>query len=105
MSAVVVIDPVRAGRTVRRSDRPGDASSPNRVNADPACLTWSVHEPIDDEAEPLSLIQAYGSVAGFEEHGQWMQPNVGRPVPVLASPPDPPVLLRSASPGGDPKSR
>ena len=39
------------------------------INADPECLNYSVHEPIDDEAAPLTVIQAYESVAGFEEHG------------------------------------
>jgi len=35
--------------------------------------------------------------------GEWMAPNIPRLVPLLASPPDPPVLLRSVSLGGDPK--
>ena len=65
------------------------------INADPECLPYSVHEPIDDEATRLTVIQAYESVAGFEEHGEWMEPNIPRLVPVLASPTDPPVLLQS----------
>jgi quinol monooxygenase YgiN len=73
------------------------------INADPECLHCSVQEPIDDEATPLTVIQAYTSVAGFEKHGEWMAPNIPRLVPLLASPPDPPVLLRSVSRGGDPK--
>src|SRR3954468_8521701 len=72
-------------------------------NPDPECLHYSVHEPVDDEAAPLTVIQAYTSVAGFERHGEWMAPNLPRLVPLLASPPDPPVLLRSVSLGGDPK--
>src|SRR5450759_2602839 len=44
------------------------------INADPECLHYSVHEPIDDEATPLTVIQAHTSVAGFEKHGEWMAP-------------------------------
>src|SRR3954451_20327385 len=73
------------------------------INADPECVHYSVHEPIDDEAAALTVIQAYTSVAGFEKHGEWMAPNLPRLVPLLAYPPDPPVLLRSVSLGGDPK--
>jgi hypothetical protein len=29
------------------------------INADPECLHYSVHEPIDDEATPLTVIQAH----------------------------------------------
>jgi hypothetical protein len=36
----------------------------------------------------LTVIQAYESVAGFEEDGEWMEPKIPRLVPVLASPPD-----------------
>jgi quinol monooxygenase YgiN len=61
------------------------------INADPECLHYSVHEPIDDEATPLTVIQAHTSVAGFEKHGEWMAPNIPRLVPLLASAPDPPV--------------
>jgi quinol monooxygenase YgiN len=73
------------------------------INADPECLHFSVHEPIDDEAAPLTVIQVYTSAAGFEKHGEWMAPNIPRLVPLLAFLPDPPVLLRSVSLGGDPK--
>jgi quinol monooxygenase YgiN len=73
------------------------------INADPECLHYSVHEPIDDEAAPLTVIQVYASVAGFEKHSEWMAPKIPRLVPLLAFPPDPPVLLRSVSLGGDPK--
>jgi hypothetical protein len=45
----------------------------------------------------LTVIQAYTSVAGFEKHGEWMAPKILRLVPLFASPPDPPVLLRSVS--------
>jgi hypothetical protein len=51
----------------------------------------------------LTVIHAYTSVAGFEKHGEWMAPNIPRLLPLLASPPDPPVLLRSMSLSGDPK--
>ncbi|WP_261559290.1 putative quinol monooxygenase [Frankia tisae] len=74
------------------------------INAEPEYLRYSVHEPIDDEATPLTVIQAHTSVAGFEKHGEWMAPKIPRLVPLLASPPDPPVLLRSVSLGGDPLS-
>jgi quinol monooxygenase YgiN len=73
------------------------------IHAEPDCLHYSVHEPIDDEAGPLTVIQAYTSLAGFEKHGEWMEPNIPRLVPLLAYPPQPPVLLRSVSLGGDPK--
>lgn len=73
------------------------------INADPECLHYSVHEPIDDKAAPLTVIQAYTSVTAFEKHGEWMAPNIPRLVPLLASPPDPPVLLRSVSLGGNSK--
>jgi len=59
------------------------------INADPECLHYSVHEPIDDEATPLTVIQAHTSVAGFEKHGEWMAPNIPRLVPLLASAPRP----------------
>jgi len=62
-----------------------------------------VHEPIDDEAAPLTVIPAYKSVAGFEKHGEWMAPNIPRLVPLLASPPAPPVLLGPVSLSGHPK--
>jgi quinol monooxygenase YgiN len=39
------------------------------INADPECLHHPVHEPIDDQAGPLTVIQAYASAAGFEKHG------------------------------------
>jgi quinol monooxygenase YgiN len=73
------------------------------INAYPECPRYSVHDPIDDEATPWNVIQDYTSVAGFEKHGEWTAPNIPRLVPLLASPPDPPVLLRSGSLGGDPK--
>ena len=73
------------------------------IHADPESLHYSVHEPIDDEAAPLTVIQASTSVAGFEKHGEWMAPNIPRLVALLASPPDAPVLLRSVSLGGDRK--
>jgi quinol monooxygenase YgiN len=52
------------------------------INADPECLHYSVHEPIDDEATPLTVIQVHTSVAGFEKHGEWMAPNIPRLVPL-----------------------
>jgi len=73
------------------------------INADPECLHYSVHEPIDAEAAPVTVIQAYTSAAAFEQHGAWMAPNIPRLAPLLAFPPDPPVLLRSISLRGDPK--
>ena len=54
------------------------------INADPECLHYSVHEPIDDdEATPLTVIRAYTSVAGFEKHGDWLR--CSRPRPTLWS--------------------
>jgi quinol monooxygenase YgiN len=73
------------------------------INADPERLRYSVHDPIHDEATPLTVIQAYTSVTGFQKHGEWMAPKIPRPARPPASPPDPPVLLRSVSLGGDPK--
>ena len=73
------------------------------INADPECLHYSVHEPIEGDAGPLTVLQVYTSAAAFAKHGEWMAPNIPRLVLLLASPPDPPVLLRSVSLGGDPK--
>jgi hypothetical protein len=50
-----------------------------------------------------ALIGLLREFADFEKHGEWMAPNIPRLVPLLASLPDPPVLLRSVSLGGDPK--
>jgi quinol monooxygenase YgiN len=103
MSAVVFIDRLEPADSKRDALIGLLREFAESINADPECLNYSVHEPIDDEAAPLTVIQAYESVAGFEEHGEWMEPNIPRLVPVLASPPDPPVLLQSVSLGGDPK--
>lgn len=62
------------------------------MHAEPGGLHFSVHQPIDDENGPLTIIQAYSSVEAFEEHGAWMGPNVPRLIPLLASPPQPPIL-------------
>jgi hypothetical protein len=56
-----------------------------------------------DEATRLTVIKAHTSVACLENHGDSMAPKIPRLVPLPASPPDPPVLLRSVSLGGDPK--
>jgi quinol monooxygenase YgiN len=103
MSAVVFIDRLEPADSKRDALIGLLREFAESINADPECLNYSVHEPIDDEAAPLTVIHAYESVARFEEHGEWMEPNIPRLVPVLASPPDPPVLLQSVSLGGDPK--
>jgi quinol monooxygenase YgiN len=73
------------------------------IDADPECLRYSVDDPMYDEATPLTVIKAHTSVAGFEKHGEWMALKIPRLLPLLASTPDPPVLLLSVSLGGDPK--
>src|SRR3954447_19830435 len=73
------------------------------IHADPECLHYSVHEPVNDAPAPLTVIQAYQSIAGFEKHAEWMAPSVRGLSALLAAPPDPPVLLRSVSLSGDPK--
>jgi len=75
------------------------------IHADPGCLHYSVHEPTDDEDGILTVIQVYSSADGFQHHAEWMAPNVPRLGPLLATAPDPPVLLRSVPMGGDQKER
>jgi hypothetical protein len=45
----------------------------------------------------------YTSADAFAKHSEWMAPHIPRMAPLLAFPPDPPVLLRSVSLGGDPQ--
>jgi quinol monooxygenase YgiN len=73
------------------------------MHAEPGCVHYSVHEPVDDEAGPLMVIQAYSSREAFEEHSAWMGPNLPRLATLLASPPQPPVLYQQVSLSGDPK--
>lgn len=67
------------------------------MHAESECVHYSVHQPIDDENGPLTVIQAYSSVEAFDEHSIWMGSNVPRLVPLLASPPQPPVLHQQVS--------
>jgi len=73
------------------------------MHAEPGCVHYSVHEPIDDEAGPLTVIQAYSSIEAFEEHSAWMASNVPKLAALLASPPHPPVLHRQVSLSGHAK--
>src|SRR5947209_6171374 len=73
------------------------------IDQEPGGLHYSVHHAIDDETGPLTVIQVYSSVAAFEEHGAWMGPNVPRLLPLLASPPEPPVLLEQVTLTGHPR--
>src|SRR5450631_2125061 len=50
-------------------------------------------QPADGKRD--ALIGLLREFADFEKHGEWMAPNIPRLVPLLASLPDPPVLLRS----------
>lgn len=88
MSVVVFIDPLQLANSKRDALIGPLREFAESINADPECLSYSAYGPIDDEAAPLTVIRAYESVAGFEEHGEWMEPNNPRLVPVLASPPD-----------------
>ncbi len=63
------------------------------IHAEAGGVHYSVHRAIDDKTGPLTVIQAFTSVEAFEEHGAWMGPNVPKLLPLLASPPNPPVLL------------
>jgi quinol monooxygenase YgiN len=73
------------------------------IHQEPGGLHYSVHHAIDDKTGPLTVIQAYSSLAAFEEHGAWMGPNVPRLLPLLASPPEPPVLLEQVTLTGHPR--
>ena len=67
------------------------------IHAEAGGIHYSVHQPIDDKTGPLTVIQVFSSVQAFEEHGAWMGPNIPRLLPLLASPPKPPVLLEQVS--------
>jgi len=73
------------------------------IHNEPGGVHYSLHHPIDDETGPLTVIQVFSSVAAFEEHGAWMGPNVPKLVALLASPPEPPVLLEQISLTGHPR--
>jgi quinol monooxygenase YgiN len=73
------------------------------MHAEAGCVHYSVHEPIDDDNGPLTVIQAYSSIEAFGEHSAWMEPRVAKLIPLLAFPPRPPVLNEQVSLGGHPK--
>jgi quinol monooxygenase YgiN len=73
------------------------------MHAEPGCVHYSVHEPVDDDTGPLIVIQAYSSSEAFEEHSAWMAPNVPRLAALLASPPPTPVLYQQVSLSGHAK--
>jgi quinol monooxygenase YgiN len=64
------------------------------MHAEPGCVHYSIHEPIEDQTGPLTVIQAYSSMEAFQEHAAWMGPNVPRLATLLESPPQPPALLQ-----------
>src|SRR3954447_17810410 len=45
------------------------------IHKEPGGVHYSLHQPIDDETGPLTVIQVFSSLAAFEEHGAWMGPN------------------------------
>lgn len=59
------------------------------MHAEPGCVHYSVHQPVEDENGPLKVIQAYSSVEAVQEHAAWMGPNVPRLAPLLESLPQP----------------
>ena len=67
------------------------ASLPDRSRLTPMSR-YSAHKPIDDETASSTVMQPE-SVAGFESHGEWMELNIPRLVPMLASQ----QILRSCS--------
>jgi quinol monooxygenase YgiN len=73
------------------------------MHAEPGCVHYSVHMPVDDEAGPLTVIQAYSSREAFGKHSAWMGPNLPRLAALLASPPQPPVLYQQVSLSGHAK--
>jgi quinol monooxygenase YgiN len=73
------------------------------MHAEPGCIHYSVHEPVDDETGPSMVIQAYSSSEAFGEHSAWMAPNLPRLAALLASAPPTPVLYQQVSPSGHPK--
>lgn len=73
------------------------------IHAEPGCVHYSVHVPVDDESGPVRVIQAYSSVKAFQEHAAWMGPNIPRLAELLEFPPQPPVLLEQVPLSGHPK--
>jgi quinol monooxygenase YgiN len=73
------------------------------MHAEPGCVHYSIHEPVEDETGLLTVIQAYSSIEAFQEHAAWMGPNVPRLAALLESPPQPPALLQQVPLSGDVK--
>jgi len=63
LSAVVFIDRLEPADSRRDALIGPPLDFAESINADPECLKYSVHEPIDGEAAPFAIIQAYESVA------------------------------------------
>ena len=73
------------------------------MHAEPGCVHYSVHRPVEDEAGPLTVIQAYSSIEAYEEHAVWMGVNVPRLAPLLEFLPQPPALLQQVPLSGHAK--
>lgn len=73
------------------------------MHAEPGCVHYSVHEPVEGEDGPLQVIQAYTSIEAFQEHVAWMGPNVPRLAALLEGQAHPPALLRQVSLSGHAK--
>lgn len=70
------------------------------MHAEPGGVHYSVHRAIDDEDGPITVIQAYASLEAFDKHSAWMSTRVERLLPLLESPPAPPVLLEQIALSG-----
>lgn len=73
------------------------------MHAEPGCVHYSIHQPVEDETGPLTVIQAYVSIEAYQEHAAWMGPNVPRLAALLESLPQPPTLLQQVPLSGHAK--
>lgn len=64
------------------------------MHAEIGRVHYSIHEPVEDETGPLTVIQAYSSIEAYEEHAAWMSPRLPRLAALLKSLPQPPALLQ-----------
>jgi hypothetical protein len=60
---------------------------------------------VGDESGPVATIQAQSSPEAFQTHAAWMGPQVPRRAALLATSPNPPVLLEQISLQGHGRER
>jgi len=56
-----------------------------------------MYASVGDESGPVATIQAQSSPEAFQTHAAWMGPQVPRRAALLATSPNPPVLLEQIS--------